>query len=322
MPVHYSQLPLNDDLRVFLTVARKHSFAKAAIELGVSPAYISKRINVLEKMLSVKLFHRSTRTIALTEDGEKSYHWANKILGELDDFIGDVSSTRREPRGKLCIACSFGFGREYVAPAVSLLAKLYPQLDVQLLISDRVIDVAAEGFDLEIRLGNNLPDRHIAKKLLDHNRVLCASPDYLARRGLPESLDDLDNHNCLVIKERDIPFGSWKLMRHGDSTTEHTARIHGQLSSNSGSVVLQWGLSGHGIFLRSMWNVRQYIAQGQLIHVLPEYYQNADVWAVYPTRLSNSAKLKVCVDLLEAQFKKIALQDLRVSKDSQPRTLC
>lgn len=131
MSVHYPSLPLNEDLKVFLTVVQKRSFAKAAIELGVSPPYISKRISILENCLNVKLFHRSIRSIALTENGNKAYHWATRILGELDDFINDVSHTRHEPQGKLRIACSFGFGRNYVAPVISLLAKQYPALKIQ-----------------------------------------------------------------------------------------------------------------------------------------------------------------------------------------------
>lgn len=299
-----AQLPLNEDLRVFLMVVRKHSFAKAAIELGVSPAYISKRINILESVLNVKLFHRSTRNIALTEDGDKTYHWANRIMGDLDDFINDVSSTRQEPQGKLRIACSFGFGRNHVAPAISLLARQYPGLDIQLINSDKVVDLVADGFDLEICLGDDLPNQHIAKKLLTNNRVLCASPAYLERKGTPETLDDLIHHDCLIIKERDIPFGNWRL-EHDNK--EYLARIDGRLSSNSGSIVLQWGLDGHGIFLRSLWDAKPYIASGKLIQVLPDYYQRADIWVVYPTRLSNSAKLKVCVEFLESHFKQLSL---------------
>lgn len=293
-------LPSNEDLRVFLTAAQLHSFAKAAVELGVSPAYISKRIHILENTLGVKLFHRGTRSISLTESGEKASQWASQILTGLDDFLSDVSSTRDIPQGRLRIACSLGFGRNHIAPALSLLAKQYPKLDIQLIITDKVVDLVAEGFDLEIRFGDDLPEQHIAKKLLDNQRILCASPGYLQKRGRPQTLQELEQHDCLVIKERDIPFGIWRLHRQGK---DYTARINGHLSSNSGGIVLKWGLDGHGIILRSQWDVIPYIAAGRLVHLLPEYAQNANVWAIYPTRLSDSAKLKVCVELLEAQLK-------------------
>lgn len=305
MNINRTQLPLNEDLRVFLTVVRKHSFAKAAVELGVSPAYISKRINILESVLNVRLFHRSTRSIVLTEDGEKARRWADRILDDVDDFLSDISASRRAPQGTLRIVCSFGFGRNYVAPAISLLAKQYPQLAIQLVTSDNVVDLVAEGYDLEIRVGSDLPNNYIAKKLLDNSRVLCASPTYLAERGMPQSLDDLVQHDCLVIKERDTPFGSWRLSAVGDSNKEQeqVVRVDGRLSSNSGAIVMKWGLDGHGIFLRSDWDAKPHIDEGRLVRVLPEYAQNADIWAVYPVRLSNSAKLKVCVEFLEEYFR-------------------
>ena len=302
MGINRSQLPLNEDLRVFLTVVRKHSFAKASVELGVSPAYISKRINILEAVLDVRLFHRSTRSIVLTEDGEKARRWADRILDDVDDFLSDVSASRRAPQGTLRIVCSFGFGRHYVAPAISLLAKRYPQLAIQLVTSDNVVDLVAEGYDLEIRVGSDLPNHYRAKKLLDNNRILCASPAYLAEKGMPQNLDDLVHHDCLVIKERDTPFGSWRLSAKGDK--EQVVRVDGRLSSNSGAIVMKWGLDGHGIFLRSDWDAKPHIDEGRLVRVLPDYAQDADVWAVYPVRLSNSAKLKVCVEFLEEYFKK------------------
>lgn len=300
-----AKLPLNEDLKVFIAVVRENSFAKAAVNLGVSPAYVSKRISILERTLKAKLFHRGTRNIALTESGDRAYHWAGRILDGLDDFMSDISSTRSDPAGKLRIACSFGFGRNYVAPIISLLIKQYPQLEVQLITTDRVVDLIAEGFDLEVRLGEEgeLPKQHIAKKLLNNHRVLCAAPAYLQDKELPETLEDLAKHDCLVIKERDTPFGSWQLQCQ---QTEYTIGVRGHLSSNSGTIVLQWGLDGHGIFLRSIWDAKRYITQGQLIQVLPDYYQNADIWAIYPTRLANSAKLRVCVEFLEAQLKAIS----------------
>lgn len=301
MNINRAQLPLNEDLRVFLTVVRKHSFAKAAVELGVSPAYISKRINILESVLNVRLFHRSTRSIVLTEDGEKARRWADRILDDVDDFLSDVSASRRAPQGTLRIVCSFGFGRNYVAPAISLLAKQYPQLGIQLITSDNVVDLLSDGYDLEIRVGGDLPNNYIAKKLLDNRRILCASPAYLAKKGIPLSLDDLVHHDCLVIKERDTSFGSWRLSA-GDEK-EQVIRVDGRFSSNSGAIVTKWGLDGHGIFLRSDWDVKPYVDEGQLVHVLPRYAQSADIWAVYPMRLSNSAKLKVCVEFLEEYFK-------------------
>ncbi|MFB8828449.1 LysR substrate-binding domain-containing protein [Azotobacter sp. CWF10] len=298
------QLPLPEDLRVFLTVIRKQGFAAAAEELGLSPAYVSKRIQILESTLKARLLHRTTRRIALTEDGERAQRWAVRILGDLDDLFDELSQVRQTPRGLLHISSTFGFGRNHVAPAISLLAERYPELEIRLEVFDRVVDIVGEGFDLEIRVGDDLPGQHICKRLVSNKRVLCATPDYLARRGTPASLDDLQRHDCLVLKERNNPFGVWHLSRNDKPVS---VRVSGPLSSNNGEIVLEWALHGRGILLRSLWDVKPLLEQGRLVQVLHDYSQSANVWAVYPTRLSNSAKLRVCVEFLEQHFKGISL---------------
>jgi len=296
------RLPLAEDLRVFLAVVNKQSFAAAATELGQSPAYVSKRIQILEEALSARLLHRSTRGIRLTEEGERAQRWALRILDNFDQFIGDLSDSRTEPRGNVHICSSFGFGRCHVAPAVAELAERYPQLSLRLDLYDRVIDLVAEGVDLEILVGDDIPEQHIGKKLAQHQRILCASPDYLKANGVPESLEALTQHQCLVLKERDNPFGIWSVTAEGE---EQRIRVKGALSSNSGEVVLQWALKHHGIILRSQWDVQPYLDSGELVQVLPAYSQPASVWAVYPTRLAESAKLRVCVEFFQQRFSQL-----------------
>jgi LysR family transcriptional activator of dmlA len=296
------RLPLAEDLRVFLAVVNKQSFAAAATELGQSPAYVSKRIQILEEALSARLLHRSTRGIRLTEEGERAQRWALRILDNFDQFIGDLSDSRTEPRGNVHICSSFGFGRCHVAPAVAELAERYPQLSLRLDLYDRVIDLVAEGVDLEILVGDDIPEQHIGKKLAQHQRILCASPDYLKAHGVPVSLEALTQHQCLVLKERDNPFGIWSVTAEGE---EQRIRVKGALSSNSGEVVLQWALKHHGIILRSQWDVQPYLDSGELVQVLPAYSQPASVWAVYPTRLAESAKLRVCVESFQQRFSQL-----------------
>ncbi|WP_417527809.1 LysR substrate-binding domain-containing protein [Marinomonas shanghaiensis] len=298
------QWPLPEDLRVFITVIRKQSFAGAADELGVSPAYISKRIQVLETTLQTKLLHRSTRRLALTDDGEKARLWATRLLGDLNDFVDDLSLSKLTPRGHIYITSTFGFGRNHVAPAVSDLAEKYPELDIRLEVSDKSVDLVSEGFDLEIRIGNDLPEQHICKKLVSNKRIICASPKYISKYGEPKNIDELTHHNCLVIKERNNPFGVWVVNSNDE---QKTIKINGSLSSNNGEIVLQWALHGRGLILRSLWDVKPFLEDGSLVQVLTEYSQDANVWAIYPTRLSNSAKLRVCVEFLEENFKKLSI---------------
>ncbi|MFB4390798.1 MULTISPECIES: LysR substrate-binding domain-containing protein [unclassified Pseudomonas] len=300
MNTNHEASPLPADLRVFLTVIRKASFAAAAVELDQSPAYVSKRIRILEETLGTRLLHRSARSVALTDAGRRAQQWAERILETLEDFVGDLNQVRKAPRGLLHVCSSLGFGRNHVAPAIAELATAYPDLEVRLDVFDRVVDIVAEGFDLEIRVGDDLPGQHISRQLAANRRILCATPEYLARRGTPQSLDDLASHDCLVLKERNSPFGLWRLQAEGE---EHTVRVNGTLSSNSGEIVLQWALAHRGLLLRSLWDVRPLLEQGRLVQVLPAYSQSANVWAVYPTRLADSAKLRVCVEFLEARLK-------------------
>ncbi len=294
-----NKTPNLDDLRVFCIVARKASFSAAADTLSVSPAYVSKRVGVLEAELGTRLLHRSTRRVAITEAGERVYAWAEKILDDVDQLVEDVSTTRRLPRGTLRISSSFGFGRHIVAPALARLSLRYPQLSVRLDLFDRLVDVAGEGFDLDIRIGDDIAPHLIARRLASNHRVLCASPAYLEQHGTPKQLADLAAHQCLAIKERDHPFGIWRLSVRGEIAS---IKVTGPLSTNHGEVAVQWALAGRGIVLRSMWDVRSLLDSGALRQVLSDVTQPANVWAVYPARLASSAKVRACVDFLSEEF--------------------
>ena len=291
--------PAPEDLRVFTVVARKSGFAAAAEELGASPAYVSKRIRLLEQELGVKLLHRTTRRVAVTEEGERVFHWAQRILDDMDQLMQEVAITRSEPRGLLRVSSSFGFGRHVIAPALSRLVERHPGLQVRLDVFDRLVDVAGEGFDLDVRVGDEIAPHLIARRLADNHRVLCAAPAYLARRGMPRTPAELSAHDCLAIKERDQAFGVWRL-RAG--AAEQSVKVTGPLSANNGEMVVQWAVDGRGIALRSLWDVGAHLQAGRLVQLLPEWRQEANVWAVYPTRLQLSAKVRVCVEFLQEHF--------------------
>lgn len=285
----------NSDLRVLVAVVRKGSFSAAAAELGMSPAFVSKRIGLLEQSLGVRLFERSTRRVVLTDDGEQVYGRAQRILEQLDDMVDTLRERQGEPAGRLRICSSFGFGRKVVAPVIARLAASHPKLQIRFEVFDRLVDTVAEGFDLDVRIGDAIPPQLVARKLMDNHRILCAAPAYLARHGTPKVLADLAAHQCLAIKERDHPLGTWRLRgRHG----EETVRVAGSLSTNHGEIALRWAEEGAGIVLRSQWDARGYLEDGRLVQVLPEYTQPANVWAVYPQRLAGSGRVQVCVDFL------------------------
>ncbi|WP_336981146.1 MULTISPECIES: LysR substrate-binding domain-containing protein [unclassified Cedecea] len=293
--------PLVEDLNVFVTVVRKESFANAAAELGLSPSYVSKRIALLEKSLGMRLFHRSARAIHLTADGHKALSGALSVLESMGDFVSGLAAWRDTLEGNIQMSCSFGFGSTYMPDALSALAERYPALNIKLTLTDRVVDLIEEGVDIEIRVGDDIKDLYITRQLSTNNRILCAAPDYLVKHGIPENIADLKAHKCLVIQERSAQFGVWPLTNGEESVQAH---VSSQLSSNNGSVVLSWALKGHGIILRSQWEVQRYIARGELVQILPDWHQPANIWAVYSNRTSGSAKLKVCIDFLVDYFQR------------------
>ncbi len=291
--------PQLDDLRLFCTVVRLRSFAASARELGISKAVVSKRMALLEAAVQARLLHRTTRSLSLTGQGDIVHQWAQRILDDVEQMGDALSQERAAPAGLLRLCSTTGFGRNRLTPALSALARRYPTLEIQVELLDRPVDLLEEGFHLDIRVGAVSEGNVITRRISENERILCAAPAYLAEHGTPASLDDLKRHRCIAIRERDQEFGRWTLSGpHGSETI----RVSGPLSANNGEMVRQWAIDGHGIILRSQWDVERDIAAGRLIRLLPEYAQKADVWAVYPFRLSTSARLRVCVEFLEAWF--------------------
>ncbi|MED5599029.1 LysR family transcriptional regulator [Janthinobacterium sp. P210006] len=280
--------PLLEDLRLFCQVAHKTSFAATALELGISKAVVSKRIGMLEAAPQVRLLHRTTRRVSVTDHGEIVRQWAQRILEDIEQMGEAVTQSKLQPQGVLRICSSSGFGRNRLGPALSQLARQYPDLKIQLELLDRPVDLLGEGFDLDIRIGVVHEPDLIAHRIASNQRVLCAAPAYLEQRGAPAPLAQL--------RERDQDGRRWKLQGpHGPETV----KVDGPLSANNGEIVHQWALDGHGIILRSAWDVESSLTQGKLVRILPAYQQAADVWAVTTSRLSNSAKVRACVQFLQ-----------------------
>jgi LysR family transcriptional activator of dmlA len=288
------------DLAFFVLLARKGSFAASALELGISPPAVSKRLAKLENRLGIRLLNRTTRRVSMTSEGEAYFKRAVDILRDIEELNANVTAASYSPKGLLRVNATFGFGREHVAGVVSNFMKLHPAVEVQLVLSDAPINLVEEGFDLGIRFGSLPNSRLIARKLLSNRRFMCAAPDYLERFGAPKQLSDLEQHNCIVLRQDNETYDVWRLQRN-DRTV--TVKVHGSLSTNDGEIALMWVLDGHGIMLRSEWNILQYVERHQLRIVLRKYSQpDADVYAVYPTRNNLSAKVKVFTDYLSEQL--------------------
>lgn len=291
--------PVVADLRVFCTLVRRASFVATATELGSSPAYVSKRIGVLEAQLGVRLFNRTTRRVHISEEGELVYQWALKILDDMAQLSEAVASTQAEPSGTLRISTSIRLGREHVAPILSKLGRRHPKLDIWLELLDRRVDLLGEGFDIDLRVGEPTQPHLVAHRIAQSHRVLCASPAYVAQHGQPRSLDELAQHECLPFRDRDDTFGTWRL--HGPKGMQ-AIKVRGRMGTNHRDVAGQWALDGHGIVLLSVWDVAPQLADGSLVRVLPAYSEPADVWAVCSTRTSRSARVAVCIAYLKKQL--------------------
>lgn len=297
---HY---PLPKDLQVLTAVVSSGSLLAAAENLGQTPAFVTKRIQQLELQLGVKLLHRSSRGVALTETGKLAYHCAIDVLERLTALKNTVSRIKEQPSGMVRIGCSFGFGRHYIAPAIIELMEGYPELQIHFELFDKQVDLIKNNIDLDIRINDEIPDSYISRMLAKNQRIICSAPAYLRRQGMPATLQALQQHDCLFTKERDQTTGVWEL--EGNEGRK-SVKISGHLSSNSGEIVLQWALNGRGIMLRSVWDVAPLLQNGSLVRVLPEYAQSANIWAVYHTPLSLSAKLRVCVEFFSRYFQTIS----------------
>ncbi|ANG61696.1 LysR family transcriptional regulator [Marinobacterium aestuarii] len=284
------------DLSVFCAVVKCGSFTEAAKELGYSGPYVSKRIADLETKLGARLFNRTTRSIQITPEGQIAHAWACKILDATQAMARDVANSKTSPTGSLRISTSLRLGRNHVAPILSQLVRDHPGLDVWLELVDRRVDLLEEGIDIDIRSGGVDEPHLVSQLVVESARILCATPEYLARQGTPKVLTDLSQHQCMLFRDGDYPFGSWRL--NGPNGLE-TVRVSGNvLRSHHSDVVKNWALDGQGVILLSEWDAAASLRDGSFVRVLPQYSYKVDIWAVTQARLSHSARMKVCVDYL------------------------
>ncbi|MFY3165614.1 LysR family transcriptional regulator [Achromobacter xylosoxidans] len=291
---------LASSLEFFVLLARHRNLSTVARQLDLTPPAATKRLAQLETRLGVRLVNRTTRSISLTPEGETYLHYATRILADVREMEEVVSSSGSVPKGLLRINATLGFGRTAIAPIVSEFALHHPQVEVQLDVTDRPIDLVESGVDLGIRFGA-LPDqRLVARRVLSNRRFLCAAPRYLARHGTPASLRDLADHQCIIHRQNEDAYGVWRFTRDGRA---ETVKVHGALSSNDGDIALNWALDGHGILVRSEWDLAKYLESGRLRVVLPEFIlPSADLFVYYPSKRDLSARTRAFIDFLMARF--------------------
>ncbi|KAF0676042.1 LysR family transcriptional regulator [Profundibacterium mesophilum] len=255
-----------DNVRTFVRVYELGNMSAAARDQHISPAVASSRVAQLEAHLGVRLFERTTRSLSATDQGRLFYEGACRILGSVEAAEAAISEVTTSPRGILHVAASSGLGRRLIAPHVPQFSELYPLIELRLRLSDRRLDFAAEGLDIAFMLGDPEEDGQRIKRIAECPRLLCASPSYIARAGMPGTGADLekDAHSCLTLRSSGSPECHWNLRT---STGPRRFAVKGRFESDDGDVLTDWALAGHGITLKPAFEVAPYISSGELVVV-------------------------------------------------------
>lgn len=280
-----------DGIDEFVAVAQARSFTQAAKSLDRSTSQLSRDIAQLEQRLGQRLLYRTTRHVSLTEAGERFLLRCRHLQDERDEALATTLAEQDDLRGQLRLTCSVAYGERFVVPIVTRLMQENPEFTAEILLADEVLDLVDRGIDLAVRFGRLRDSRLIATRLASRTRLLCASPAYIAQRGLPERLEELTHHSCLR--------GTAEIWSFNREVGPFIHRPHGPFRCNSGYSVLNAALGGLGLCQLPDFYVRPHIADGRLIEVLAQHRPDDEgVWAVYPDRRYLPAKVKAVVQRL------------------------
>ena len=299
------------DLELVLAIRDQGSLAGAAATLDVVPSVITKRLGALEARLGQRLFDRTTRRLSVTAEGEAVCLHARTLLEGFAALESELGERQNALIGTVRLAATFGFGRHWLGPALADFQAQHPGLQVELLLTEQLPDLGAEGYDGAVWLWAVQQHRAAdwtTRRIARNQRVLAASPDYLARRGTPATVEALATHDCLIAPEnggaaQSRQFALWTLRQARAGSTARV-RVQGPLTSNSGEMVRDWCLAGHGVMLRSLWDIAPQLASGELVRVLPSYSMpDADIHWVAPWRPKTPRRVRLLVDHLVEQFR-------------------
>jgi DNA-binding transcriptional LysR family regulator len=287
-------------LQVFAQVVESGSFAKAAERLGLSTSATSRHVAELEAHLQTRLLNRTTRRVSLTETGRAFYERTVQLLADLKEAEQEAARAAIVPRGVIKLTTSVNFGVRHVAPAIAAFLARHGEVRFDVSLSDRIVDLVEEGFDLAIRIGGPGPHNLVARKLGETRVVPCASPAYLAARGTPQVPEDLVRHNCFTY-EYVTPRNLWTF--RDPSGRERPVRVSGNLHSNNGDLLAEAAARGVGIVFEPAFIVGPEVRAGRLVPLLQDFAPPPlPIFAVYPSRKHLSAKVRLFVDFLVGHF--------------------
>ncbi|WP_299419325.1 LysR family transcriptional regulator [uncultured Shimia sp.] len=295
-------MPYLESLRVFVRVVELGSITSGGRDLRLTPAVASNRVKELEGRLGVRLFNRTTRNLSPTEVGKVFYDHARKVIETLDEAEAVVAGFSDKPRGTIRVTAPLGVGRRIVAPLIPAFADKYPNVDVQLRLSDRKVDLFEDGLDVAFVLGELKDSNLKLRKIADCDRVLVAAPEYLETHGTPHTPDDLlGNHNCLLLRFPRSPEYFWTLQTE-DGLRKIEAK--GRYDADDGDVLTQWALEGAGIANKPRFDVAQHLKSGALVEVLSDTPPlPASFGCLYPHRKLQDPKIRLFVDFVATESK-------------------
>jgi DNA-binding transcriptional LysR family regulator len=288
------------EMAAFVKVVDSKGFSAAAPALGLSPSAVSKLVTRLETRLGVRLLQRTTRALHLTEEGEAFYAAARRIVGDIEALENQITGERGTPHGLLKVTTSLAFATHQLAPVLSEFLARHPAVQLELLPTDRVIDMVEEGVDIAIRIGRLADTSFMARKIGEDKRLICAAPDYLARHGTPRQPEDLMRHACIVSRERPH-LNRWEFRVDGEV---REIEVSGRVAVNEGEAQMQFALQGVGIVRLTRLTVAQAIREGRLVSLLDDFSadQPVPIHAVYPHRRHLAPKVPAFVNFLIEKF--------------------
>lgn len=282
------------DIRIFLATVSAGSLSAAGRQLGIGPMQVSRRLAVLEDELGVRLLHRTTRAISLTAEGEAFLPFANTMADAEESARCELRPSPAGVSGVLRLTAPSVFGQTIVLPVLAALLERHPELRVDLDLSDRVVDIVGQGLDLALRVATLEDSELVARRIAANPRVICASPRYLARHGVPSRLADLDAHQCIVLHA--VP--RWPLMVDGELQRR---RMNARITTSNVDAARTAAMQGLGLAMLAYWDVHRQLGDGELLGVTLEdaSMEDLSVWAVMPTRRYLPTRVKVFLDALE-----------------------
>lgn len=281
-------------IEVFTAVVEMESFTAAAEKLGISKPVVSKKISKLENHLGTQLLRRTTRRLNLTEAGKVFLYYAKNIVADAQKAEQSIQPLQSTPKGKLSITAPESLAMTLLPNALSGFQKLYPEIDLDLSISGKFVNLIEDDIDIALRMGELSDSSLIARKLLTSRIHVCASPDYWIKHGKPKHPNNLKGHNCLLYTQSPR-FDTWSFIDKKEQ--DFSVKVKGNLRSDMGNMVLKAGLRGQGVFIAPTFMVEKYIKQGQLEQIFEQYLpRTSGLYAVYPYSKMVSLKVRVFVD--------------------------